>query len=88
MRAFAGGLLVTFSGGAAAGLAGCGGVQQVADSAILHKRTVTDDAGRELEIPTPDQIKKVFFTSALAQVYITCLCPDLLGGTASKFDER
>ena len=87
MRACAGGLLVTFAGGAAAGLAGCGSVQQVADSAILHKRTVTDDAGRELEIPTPDQIKKVFFTSALAQVYITCLCPDLLGGTASKFDE-
>ena len=88
MRAFAGGLLVTFAGGAAAGgLAGCGSVQQVADSAILHKRTVTDDAGRELEIPTPDQITKVFFTSALAQVYITCLCPDLLGGTASKFDE-
>lgn len=88
MRAFAGGLLVTFAGGAAAaGLAGCGPVREVADSAILHKRTVTDDAGRTLEIPTPDRIEKVFFTSALAQVYITCLCPDLLGGTAAKFDE-
>ena len=89
MRACAGGLLVTFAGGAAAGaLSGCSGVQQAADSAILHKRTVTDDAGREVEIPTPDQITNVFFTSTLAQVYITCLCPDLLGGTASKFDER
>ena len=89
MRACAGGLLVTFAGGAAAGaLSGCSGVQQAADSAILHKRTVTDDAGREVEIPTPDQITNVFFTSTLAQVYISCLCPDLLGGTASKFDER
>jgi iron complex transport system substrate-binding protein len=57
----------------------------VADSAILGKRTVTDDAGRTLEIPTPENIKSVFFTSALAQVYITALCPELLGGTASKF---
>ena len=89
VKACAGGLLVTFAGGAAAsGLAGCGEVQKVADSTILHKRMVTDDAGRELEIPTPDQITKVFFTSALAQVYITCLCPDLLGGTAAKFDEN
>lgn len=86
MRAVAGGLLVTFAGGAAAGMTGCGGVQKAADSVILHKRTITDDAGREVEIPTPDQIKNVFFTSALAQVYITCLCPDLLGGTAAKFD--
>ena len=88
MRACAGGLLVTFAGGAAASmLTGCDGVQKVADSTILHKRTVTDDAGVEWEIPTPDQIKNVFFTSTLAQVYITCLCPDLLGGTAAKFDE-
>ena len=84
MRAVAGGLLVTFAGATM----GCDSVQKVADSTILHKRTVIDDAGREVEIPTPDQIKNVFFTSALAQVYITCLCPDLLGGTAAKFDER
>jgi iron complex transport system substrate-binding protein len=53
----------------------------------LGKRVIIDDAGRELEIPTAKNIKSVFFTSALAQVYITSLCPDLLGGTASKFDE-
>ena len=27
-------------------------------------------------------------TSSLAQVYLTCMCADLLGGTASKFDEN
>jgi iron complex transport system substrate-binding protein len=73
--------------GAAVFLAGCGPVKATADSVILGKRTVTDDAGREVEIPTADNIKSVFFTSALAQVYITSLAPDLLGGTASKFDE-
>ncbi|MDR1496085.1 MAG: ABC transporter substrate-binding protein [Clostridiales Family XIII bacterium] len=67
--------------------AGCGSAKAAADSLILGKRVVTDDAGREVEIPTADNIKSVFFTSALAQVYITCLSPDLLGGTASKFDE-
>ncbi len=84
MKAFAGGLLVTF----AAGATGCSGAKEVADSAILGVRTVTDHAGREVEIPTPSNIKSVFFTSSLAQVYITCLCPDLLGGTAAKFEER
>ncbi|MDR2163669.1 MAG: ABC transporter substrate-binding protein [Clostridiales Family XIII bacterium] len=62
-------------------------MKETADSAILGKRVITDDAGREVEIPTAGNIKSVFFTSALAQVYITSLCPDLLGGTASKFDE-
>jgi iron complex transport system substrate-binding protein len=71
----------------AALLGGCSSLKATADSVILGKRVVTDDAGREVEIPTADNIKSVFFTSALAQVYITCLSPDLLGGTASKFDE-
>jgi iron complex transport system substrate-binding protein len=70
---------------AATTLGGCEAVKGAADAAILSKRTITDDAGRTLEIPTPDAIKHVFFTSALAQVYITSLCPELLGGTASKF---
>ncbi|MDR0518710.1 MAG: ABC transporter substrate-binding protein [Clostridiales Family XIII bacterium] len=60
-------------------------MKSVADSAILGERVITDDAGREIKIPTADNIKSVFFTSGLAQVYITSLCPDLLGGTASKF---
>jgi iron complex transport system substrate-binding protein len=68
-------------------LSACDSLRGVADAAILRKRTVTDHANRTLEIPTPSDIKSVFFTSALAQVYITSLCPDLLGGTASKFDK-
>jgi iron complex transport system substrate-binding protein len=67
---------------------GCAQAKASADSALLGKRVITDDAGRKVEIPTASKIKSVFFTSALAQVYITSLCPDLLGGTASKFDEN
>jgi iron complex transport system substrate-binding protein len=77
------GFVVTLGGSA---LAGCEGMKTAADAALLGKRVVTDDVGRTLEIPTPNNIKSVFFTSALAQVYITSLCPELLGGTASKFD--
>jgi iron complex transport system substrate-binding protein len=78
------GFVVSFAAGA---LSACDALEGAADAAILGKRTVTDHAGRTLTIPTPSEIKSVFFTSALAQVYITSLCPDLLGGTASKFDE-
>jgi iron complex transport system substrate-binding protein len=67
--------------------ASCANFKAAADSAILGQRVITDDAGREITIPTPDKIKKVFVTSALAQVYITSLSFDLLAGTASKFTE-
>lgn len=65
-------------------LVGC----SVADNVIMHKQTITDDAGRELEIPTADAINSIFFTSGLAQVYIIALDPDKLGGSAAKFTEE
>ena len=65
-------------------LVGC----SVADNVIMHKQTVTDDAGRELEIPTADAIESIFFTSGLAQVYIIALDPEKLGGSAAKFTEE
>ncbi len=65
-------------------LVGC----SVADKAIMHKQTITDDAGRELEIPTADAIESIFFTSGLAQVYIIALNPEKLGGSAAKFTEE
>ncbi|MDR2197294.1 MAG: ABC transporter substrate-binding protein [Coriobacteriales bacterium] len=87
LRLLASGFVVTLAAPTLATLGGCAGMKSAADATILGRRTVTDDADRSLEIPTPDRIKTVFFTSALAQVYITSLSPDLLGGTASKFDE-
>lgn len=65
-------------------LVGC----SVADNVIMHKQTITDDAGRELEIPTADAIQSIFFTSGLAQVYIIALDPDKLGGSAAKFTDE
>ncbi len=65
-------------------LVGC----SVADNVIMHKQTITDDAGRELEIPTADAIESIFFTSGLAQVYIIALNPEKLGGSAAKFSEE
>lgn len=65
-------------------LVGC----SLADNVIMHKQTVTDDAGRTLEIPTADAIESIFFTSGLAQVYIVALIPEKLGGSAAKFTEE
>ncbi len=65
-------------------LAGC----TTADRVLLHTQTITDDADRTLEVPSADSIKSIFFTSGLAEVYITALAPDLLGGTASKYTEE
>lgn len=65
-------------------LTGC----DAADRMLLHRQTVTDHAGRTLEVPTIEDIHSIFFTSGLAQVYITALCPELLGGSASKYTEE
>lgn len=59
-----------------------------ADSVILHKQTIIDDAGRTLEIPTAAATNSIFFTSGLAQVYIEALVPDKLGGSAAQFTEE
>lgn len=83
-RAFLKGAACAAAVTAAAPLAGC----DMADRVIMHTRTITDHAGRELEIPTADSIKTVFFTSGLAQVYITALAPELLGASAAKFTEE
>lgn len=48
-------------------------------------RVITDDAGREVSVPAVKNIKKVFFTSGLAQIYITSLAPELMGATSSEY---
>ena len=80
------GALAALSAMAASGmtLVGC----SAADRVIMHTQTITDDAGRELQIPTPDATESIFFTSGLAQVYIEALIPEKLGGSAAKFTEE
>ena len=69
---------------AAGSLTGCD-AKEAYDRAVTGKRTITDDAGRELEIPAPDKLEKIYFTSGLAQVWVFTLNPDKQGGSCSDF---
>lgn len=71
-----GGLLVTLSGCDA---------HETAERIFRGKRTITDHAGRELQIPTPEELERVYFTSSLAQVFVYSLRPELMAGTTSRF---
>ena len=75
----AGALLTLAAGG---GLSGC----EAGDRYLKGEVTVVDDAGRELAIPAPERLGKVFFTSALAGVFCFTLAPDLVGGAAARID--
>ncbi len=68
------------------GLSGCKSKQ--GDEFFYKKRTITDHAGREVEIPTADALERVYFTSGLAEVFVFTMNPDLLAGTASRFSEQ
>lgn len=56
--------------------------------AVTGEREITDHVGRTLKIPTPGNLKKIYFTSALAQVFCFTLNPELLGGTAIQFSKK
>lgn len=74
---------------AAAGtLGGCSDAKEAYDQAVTGKRTITDDAGRTLEIPTADKLEKIYFTSGLAQVWVFSINPDKQGGTCSTFSKE
>lgn len=71
-------------GGAAAsclGLAGCSTLEE----AVSGTRTLTDDTGRLVELPTAARLRKVYFTSPLAQIFCFTMAPDLIAGTAIAF---
>ncbi|MGV8083947.1 MAG: ABC transporter substrate-binding protein [Coriobacteriia bacterium] len=76
-----GGLLVTL---ASATLPGC----TAADQFFTGERTITDDAGREIKIPTVSKLERIYFTSALAQIFCFTLAPDLIAGTGLQFTKQ
>ncbi|MDR0350002.1 MAG: hypothetical protein LBH64_00425, partial [Coriobacteriales bacterium] len=80
-----GGLLLTL---ATPLLSACDSVTDTLDAALEGKRRVTDDSGREVEIPTPERLERIYFTSALAQIYCFTVAPDLLAGTGIKFSSQ
>ena len=57
-----------------------------AGEVITGETTVVDDWGRELTLPAPDTVEKVFFTSALAEVFVYTLNPDLIAGICSSYN--
>lgn len=49
---------------------------------------VTDMNGREVEIPAPDQLKKVYYPSPLAELMIYTLDPNKMAGVVSEFSSE
>lgn len=84
--ALAGAAALGLASGALPLLGGCR--SEAGDEVFKGERKVTDDAGRQLVIPTVSQLKKVYFTSALAQIYVMTLAPDLMGATCSKYTDE
>lgn len=73
--------------GALGTLSGCSSATALGDSLFKGERTVTDDAGREVTIPTVSELERIYFTSSLAQVFCFTLDPSLLVGTGIQFTE-
>lgn len=83
IKAIAGGVILTLSVASGASLlSGCATVGE----AVSGKREFTDDMGRTLKLPTPSELKKVYFTSGLAEIFCFTLNPEILGGTALQFN--
>jgi iron complex transport system substrate-binding protein len=64
-------------------LTGCR--SEAGDEFFRQQRTVTDDAGRTVTIPTVDALERIYYTSGLAQIYVFSLAPELQGGSAFQF---
>ena len=65
-------------------LTGCR--SEMGDEIFRQTRTVVDQAGRELSIPTASALERIYFTSGLAQIYVFSLDPTKQGGTALTFN--
>ena len=72
--------------GMLATLAGCR--SEKGDEIFKGERTVVDHAERTVVIPTVNKLERIYYTSALAQVYVYALEPELQGGTAFQFTEK
>lgn len=64
------------------------GVKSGLDATFRGTREFTDSWGRTRTIPTVDKLERVYFTSALAQIFVFTLAPQLLGGTGMQYTEE
>ena len=79
-------LTVALPLGGLSALTGCR--SEVGDRIFRDLRTVTDHAGRTVQIPTVKALERIYFTSPLAQIYVFSLAPELQGGTALQFTKQ
>ena len=79
-------LCIALPAGGIASLSGCR--SEKGDEIFKGERKIVDHAGRELTIPTPSALERVYFTSPLAQVFIFSLAPQLMAGTAMTFTNQ
>ncbi len=77
-------LALAGTGALAGGLSGCR--SELGDEVFRGTRTITDHAGRELQIPIASELTKIYYTSPLAQIYVFTLDPDKQGGTAMSLN--
>ena len=73
------------------GLSGCSAGSTgrvISNGPFSDTVTVLDSVGRSVVIPAPHQLRKVYFTSPLAEVFCFTVAPDLLAGTSSRYDEQ
>ena len=83
LRAAGLGALACAGVGASGLLSGC-----AVDEFLSGERTVTDSTGREVCVPTPERLSRIYFTSPLAQTFCFTMAPDLLAGTTIQFNKR
>ena len=76
------GLMFGCSGGSEEEAANQGEAPQAATA------TVTDDAGREVVIPAPEAMEKIYYTNHVGQIYCMTLVPDLCAGVTMDFTEQ
>jgi len=67
-------------------LSGCR--SEKGDEFFRGQRVIVDHAGRTVTIPTADKLERIYYTSALAQVFVFSLAPELQGGTAIQFTKQ
>lgn len=90
LKSLGAGILLTLSAPSALALSGCDRdkLEEAGDAFFRGERKVVDDMGREVVIPTPEKLERVYFTSALAQIFVFTLNPDVLAGTGIQFTKR
>ncbi len=68
---------------AAPALAGCTTTQQL----LAGEQTISDSLGRQVTLPAPHRLERIYFTSVLAQIFCFTVAPDLLGGSCATYSD-